>query len=124
MPNYEIVGSHFRPPAKGILAGISPGTLLHLRAEPSNQFDINAIQVLLKPENILKEDTENLNSELSGFGKDMSDLLIQESWHLGYIRKEIAKVLRESGIILTNEEYKAEFVINLAGKPMVSFNEI
>ena len=124
MPNYEIVGAHFRPPAKAILAGITQGTKLFLRAEPTNPFDPNAIQVLLNPKNLNPDDEQNLNSELSGFGKDYSDLFTQSDWHLGYIRKEIAKVLRESGIIQPNQEYEVEFLINFSGKPMISLEEM
>jgi hypothetical protein len=120
MPNYPIVGAHYRPPAKAILSGISPGTKLFLRAEPSNEFDVNAIQVLLKPQEIIDSDHENLDSELSGYGQEISDLWTQPEWHLGYIPKEVAKVLKESGIISNDVEYEAEYVLNFSGKPMIS----
>jgi len=127
MPNYEIVGSHFGPtnfgsPSKALIAGISPGQILYLRAHPENQFDPNAIQVLLKSQDIPESNYETLNSELMGFGKDISDILYQPEWHLGYIRKEIAKVLRASGIVDSSSEYEAEFLLNFSGKPMVAFN--
>ena len=60
----------------------------------------------------------------SGFGKDINDIQAADEWHLGYIRKEIAKVLRETGIIIPNQKYEAKFLINFSGKPMVSFDEI
>lgn len=124
MPSYPIVGAHYRPPAKGILAGISPGTQLFLRAEPDNQFDQFAIQVLLKGEDILLDDYENLNSELSGYGKEIEDIISLPEIHLGYIPKETAKVLRESNIIPLDTEIKGEFLINFSGKPMISIDEI
>ncbi len=122
MTTYKIVGAHYRPPAKALIAGISQGTILTLRAEPTNPFDENAIQVLLKRENINESDHENLNSELSGFGKDIDDILSQPEWHLGYIPREIAKVLRESQIINLNTEYPCEFIINFSGIPMISLD--
>lgn len=126
MPNYEIVGSYFHPPAKAILSGIPQGTILRLRAEPTNEYDPNAIQVLIRPaENLIpEEDYSALEQELSGFGKDLNDFFSQSEWHLGYIRKEIAKVLRESNIVPLNTEIEVEFLINFSGKPMISLNEI
>ncbi len=120
MPNYLIVGAHYRPPAKAILSGISPGTKLFLRAEPSNDFDINAIQVLINPNEINSDDVDNLNSELSGYGQNLDEISSQPEIHLGYIPKEIARVLRESGIINPDVEYSAEYVLNFSGKPMVN----
>jgi hypothetical protein len=122
MPNYPIVGAHYRPPAKAILSAISPGTKLFLRAEPSNEYDINAIQVLIKPDEIQEEDYDNLNSELSGYGQDVGEILTQSEMYLGYIPKEIAKVLKESGIISNDVEYEGEYSLNFSGKPMVSFS--
>ncbi len=122
MPNYPIVGAHYRPPAKAILSGISPGTKLFLRAEPSNEFDVNAIQVLINTDEIKHEDHENLNSELSGYGQSIKDLQASDEIHLGYIPRQIAKVLKESGIVSNDVEYSGEYVLNFSGKPMVDFS--
>jgi hypothetical protein len=129
MPTYEIVGSHFGPqnfgsPSKALIDGIELNQPLYLRAQPENQFDPNAIQVILKTKDIPESSYETLNSELSGFGKEISDILSQDSWHIGYIRKEIAKILRESNIVPIDAEIQGEFTINFSGKPMISLSEI
>ena len=120
MPLYDIVGMRFRPPATGLVNGISTGQTLYLRAEPTNPYDENAVQVILKSEEIDKESYENLNQELSGFGKDISDILATSEWHLGYIRKEVAKVLRDTQIVTPDQDIRGEFNLNFSGKPMVS----
>lgn len=122
MTTYEIVGAHYRPPAKALISGLSSGTKLCIHAEPENQFDINAIQVFLKSENILINDIDNLNVELSTSGKNINDIQDQERWHLGYIRKELAKDLRESNKVEIDKEYEGEFVIDFRGKPMIEID--
>ena len=119
MPSYEIVGAHFRPPAKGLLAGLEQGTKLHLIAEPTNRFDINAIQVILFSKDILETSWPNLEEELNKFGKERNDILAQNSWHLGYIRKEIAKVLRETNAIQTEKYYPGTYLVSFSGKPII-----
>ena len=42
-----LVGSHFRPPAKALLASLPAGFHLELRPEPLNPYDPNAIEVWL-----------------------------------------------------------------------------
>jgi len=120
MPAYDIVGMRFRPPATGLVNGISTGQTLYLRAEPQNPYDSNAIQVILKSEEINPESYKNLNSELAGFGKDIDDILSIPEWHLGYIRKEVAKVLRDNQIVNEGTDIQGEFNLNFTGKPMIS----
>lgn len=120
MPSYEIVGAHFRPPAKALLQGIETGQTLWLHAEPENPYDPNAIQVLLKSQEISESSYPQLEAELQNFGKEISDILSQPDWHLGYIRKEVAAELRRNQIVTTEEDIKAEFNLNFSGKPMVS----
>jgi hypothetical protein len=120
MPSYEIVGMHFRPPAKGLIKGIETDQTLYLRAEPANPFDPNAIQVILKTKDIPESSYENITNEVSGFGKDISDILSQPDWHLGYIRKEVAAILRQNQIVIPNQEVEAKFSLNFSGKPLVS----
>ncbi len=120
MPSYEIVGAHFRPPAKALLSGIETGQTLYLRAEPTNPHDENAIQVILRSKDIPESSYDILEAELAGFGKDLSDINSQPDWHLGYIRREVAKVLRETQIVTTENDIPGEFSLNFAGKPLVS----
>ena len=42
-----LVGMHFRPPAKDVVNLLPAGCPLILQRQPDNQYDINAVQVLL-----------------------------------------------------------------------------
>lgn len=89
-----LVGSYFHPPAKTLLSRLPAGTELYLEPEPDNQYDSNAIMVLLsfheteKLLSIFKED-EDFNNELLSCGWSLTQ--IEElgenahAIHLGYI---------------------------------------
>ncbi len=88
----QIVGAHFRPPAKALLACLPAGHPLWLRPEPTNEYDENAVQVLLRSESLRALVTDEffadeLNNQLSGQGSDLESILAQEEWHLGYLPK-------------------------------------
>lgn len=88
----QIVGAHFRPPAKALLACLPAGHPLWLRPEPTNEYDENAVQVLLRSstlvplveEEFFRDEVEN---QLSGQGFDLEQVLAQEEWHLGFLPK-------------------------------------
>jgi hypothetical protein len=42
-----LVGMHFRPPAKEVLSILPLGFPLEIRPEPTNQYDVNAVMVLV-----------------------------------------------------------------------------
>lgn len=88
----QIVGAHFRPPAKALLACLPAGHLLALRPEPTNEWDENAVQVLLRTSTLqplVAEEffADELNNQLSGQGSDLESVLAKEEWHLGYLPK-------------------------------------
>lgn len=97
---FPIVGAHFRPPAKAILASLPSGQELWLRPEPTNPYDENAVQVLLRTESIPNECWENLILQASGMGFDEAALRAEPLWHLGYIPKAVPK--GDSGSIEQN----------------------
>lgn len=88
---FPIVGAHFRPPAKALLASLPSGQELWLRPEPTNPYDENAVQVLLRTESIPQECWENLLIQASGQGYDEAMLRAEPFWHLGYIPKAVPK---------------------------------
>lgn len=96
MPSYSapIVGMFYRPPAAAIMKCLHSGCQLSLRAEPSNAFDPNAVQVLLSPSHIKAEAHPKLAEALSGMGYSVPDILEREEWHLGYLAKEYAAALQ------------------------------
>lgn len=117
--NYQIVGAFYRPPAQLIINALSPDTKLFLRAEPTNQYDPNAIQVLVKTEN-LSNCHDALIEELAKKGLELNQILEQPEWHLGYVYKEIASELKLHHIITDDEELEGKFHIDYAGKFNIS----
>lgn len=83
----QIVGAHFRPPAKALLACLPNGQQLGLRPEPSNPYDENAVQVLLRSADIPDECWEELELQLAGAGFDKETIMSEPLWHLGYMPK-------------------------------------
>lgn len=88
----QIVGAHFRPPAKALLACLPAGHPLYLRPEPTNEYDSNAVQVLLRSTRLLQLVAEpffkdELENQLSGQGFDVESVLAEPEWHLGYLPK-------------------------------------
>lgn len=84
----RIVGAFFRPPAKAILECLPAATPLVLRAEPTNEYDANAIKVCISTADIPPTALAAMEADLSGFGFAIDDILAQEEWHLGYIPRQ------------------------------------
>ena len=95
MSLYSIVGAHFRPPAKAILASLPTGAVLSLVPEPENPFDSNAIAVFVEPKEIPPSEHETLNETAQGMGFSIEDILTAPAWHLGYIPKALAATIVE-----------------------------
>ena len=91
MPQYNIVGAHFRPPAKVLLSQLPSSTPLYLQREPDNQYDPNAIKVLCRGEDVPQ--SEDLENALLGTGYEGHEIASQEYWHLGYIPRDVAEIL-------------------------------
>lgn len=122
----SIVGAHFRPPAKAILAHLPTGTALTLVPEPENQYDSNAIQVCVSPKEIPESQHSQLDLVMQGYGFDLADTLKAESIHLGYIPKTLAEGLIASLNLALEpyeaKEYPATLAFDGAGKPIAVFD--
>lgn len=86
----QLVGAHFRPPAKALLAVLPAGHSLLLCPEPSNEYDANAVQVVLRTASLdLLLETpafgEELDAQLAGQGHSLETLREADEWHLGYL---------------------------------------
>jgi len=114
-----IVGAFYRPPAKALLDALPIGTPLYLLAEPDNQYDPNAVAVYLRSSDIPPQSQDKLMETLPPFGFDLETILLQDSWHLGYIPKEMAKVLRETGQILDEAPIDVSFSTSASGAPRI-----
>jgi len=81
-----IVGMHFRPPASIVLKHLRSGGPIILEAEPSNQYDSNAIKVLVPKHSIPA--SQELKDLLPGFGIDPEEFFeSEEPLFLGYIAR-------------------------------------
>jgi len=85
-----LVGSHFRPPAKALLASLPAGHPLELRPEPQNPYDPNAIAVYLDAHTLPPEAIVELLTTLEGSGFDLDDIHEQRDFHVGYMAREHA----------------------------------
>jgi len=112
-----IVGAHYRPPAKAILAVLPGGTPLLLRAEPTNPYDSNAIMVLLDPRHIPEHCKEELATRCEGYGMDLDEVLAQSHIHVGYVPAVNALAIRLPG------DTPAALAFTMNGGPAVSFEE-
>ena len=83
-----LVGQSFRPPAKLLLEALPNGSALILEPEPWNPHDPHAIKVLVDPIQLDKEKHEWLEAELPSAGRNLQEILAEESIHLGYLAKE------------------------------------
>ncbi len=82
-----IVGMHFRPPAKLVLAGLPAGAHLRLEPEPSNPYDENAIKVLCDPNDMVEGYLAEITDQLEDYGRTPEELLKETDLHLGYVAR-------------------------------------
>lgn len=86
-----LVGAHFRPPAKFVLASLPAGTRLSLCPEPENPYDPEAVQVLLSGADIPESCYGAINEAVLGTGSDIDTILANEVLHLGYLPRVTEK---------------------------------
>ena len=129
-----IVGAHFRPPARLVLAALAGGTTLRLEPEPENPYDPNAIKVLVCPEAVPESQRERLAGELPNCGWSLELLLAEREIQLGYVcastnAKALAKAPGTRGnveigqaIALAQQaghQWAAALGFGIAGEPQV-----
>lgn len=129
-----LVGAHFRPPAKQVLAALPSAWPLLLSPEPENPYDPSALKVLCHISGLPTEALDLLDGSLEGTGTTIDELLEQEDpiW-LGYVAASGGKPLAKAGLIDGNQEflalmggepnYSATLAFGPAGEPMVRLND-
>lgn len=121
---YKVVGGYYRKPAPAILDCLVIGQKLYLKAEPTNQFDPNAVMVLAKASEFFPAMTDEgkvvFEEKLGKFGVTMEMFHeAGETWHLGYIPRDIAPAsLHET--LRAKELLECYFEPDPAGKPTVN----
>ena len=114
MAIYPIVGVHFHPPARAILQCLPGGCTLSLIPEPTNEYDPNAVKVVVETQDIpLDGDLEIL---VSSFGFSLEDIQRQPEWHLGYIPRTEAEGVQRN---LKGERGEGTLSFNVKGKPQI-----
>lgn len=136
-----IVGAHFRPPAKALLACLPAGHPLYLRPQPDNEYDENAVQVLLASATIPTDEflCDELETQLAGAGFDLETVRAEPEWHLGFLPKaakdnpkleewqvQVQKAIHEAATIEQPNETGLHYAtvacslsFDSAGKPIV-----
>ena len=124
MPNYiasaPLVGAHFHPPAKALLAQLRTGTELTLRREPDNPYDSNAIGVWLNWADVgpVSEDQlRDLASSLAGYGWSVDD--IDGPVQLGHIAAKTGEAASIAPLMDSGESPTATLGFNMNGQPIV-----
>lgn len=123
-----LVGMHFRPPARQVLARLALGTRLELIREPENPYDPQAVQVWVAP-SALPEDIwqdPGWEEELAQAGSSPEDLWAQERLQLGYLGQapkliepgqsaggKVAELMDQGALV------EAKLTVSLSGKPSV-----
>jgi hypothetical protein len=112
----NLVGMHFRPPAKVAVDNMPASTEVIVQREQDNPHDENACRVVLNLEAI----PEPLRTYFLKLLEAEKDRLVMDEleWplHLGYINRDIAAELAPIMDSAGFEELKATAFINPAGK--------
>ena len=126
-----IVGARFRPPAAGLLGVLGAGSALLVRREPDNQYDPNALQVLVEHATLDELPNQQLQPAVEGFGfttnadgrvcDPQTQAELPGPIHLGYIPRGEAELLAPSFDSEGARECRASLTFDLQGRPAVSF---
>lgn len=115
-----LVGAHFHPPAKALLAAMRVGQSLRLEREPQNPYDSNAIQVFVRVED-LPDSFAPDEAELAGYGYTLDEITGNEfgSWMLGHIAAKTGEAAALAPLLDAGESPKATLAFNMNGAPIV-----
>ena len=102
-----LVGDFQYPPAKLLLQNIPGGTELLLEPEPDNPYDVNAIKVRVRTDDIPATRDSELEMLLPGAGLTLSELRMEPQWMLGYVAANGGKPLAKAGLTQGNLEIGA-----------------
>jgi hypothetical protein len=113
-----LVGSHFYPPAKQLLAALRAGTLLRLEREPQNAFDANAIGVWIELADIAYALDLDMEA-MAGYGFYQADFEARRSWQLGHVAAKTGEAAALAPLLDGGEEPVATLGFDMKGAPQV-----
>ncbi len=98
MPQFTtlIVGAHFRPPAKQVLAHLAQGAPLQLVLDNENAYDAAAVKVMFDPKHIPETEWSSLDEELLETGNTIEQVLSAGPIQLGFIPAQEGKPLAKA----------------------------
>lgn len=91
-----LVGSHFHPPAKALLAHLPTGATVQLHPDAENPYDAfgKAVAVFVSPRELPEEEHSGLEEDLRQFGWTIEDFLHSEPLQLGHLAQEGGRPLQ------------------------------
>jgi hypothetical protein len=120
-----LVGEHFRPPAKLILANLPAKTELRLELENDNPYDAHAVRVLVLPSKIPESRFETLAAQLPEYGATLEQVLSSGPIWLGYVAASEGKPLKTAQVgdpsLVGNQEFRAALEANDEYKATLGF---
>lgn len=109
-----LVGSHFRPPAKMILAHLPAGCELILEPEDGNPYDEEAVKVLVEEKLIPESQYPALDEELPAMGYTLEQVMSGGTVWLGYLPasggKPLLKAQQTEPGLVGNHEFREEML--------------
>jgi hypothetical protein len=115
-----IRGFKFRPCGAAIVQCLQVGTTLSLEPEPDNQYDANAIKILLTPGDTNESEQADLAEALPRAGSDLAEFLSTPAWHIGYIPAEKAAVV--GALIEQGKIGKVSYLPDEKGYPSIQLS--
>jgi hypothetical protein len=91
-----IVGAHFRPPAKQLLAHLPTGAELKLIPDDSNEYDALAVKVQVDPQLVPASQWNQLDAELLETGNTVEQVLSAGPVQLGFVPAQAGKPLEKA----------------------------
>lgn len=124
-----LVGMHFRPPAKAILAHLPAGSALRLEREPFNEYDPFAVAVWVRVAQVPEGQYPNFELALGGHGFSLEETLAKSEHQLGYIASaKLPKGMEPHGLSMAQAiaqkldsaaRGNAQLIFDSAGRPIV-----
>lgn len=115
-----VVGTHFRPPAKQVIAVLPSGAKLRLEQDNDNAYDPSAVRVLVELDQIPESQFPALEAELPNFGLTFDQLMSTGPVFLGYIPAQDGKPLAKARMgepeLLGNQQVR-ELAFDSQGLP-------
>lgn len=138
-----IVGAQFRPPAAALLRVLPVGHPLYIEPEPLNEYDPDALRIMLSLSTLDIDNNEQISTILSQTNltaqKSLEDFINNNALHIGYVARstnsrscqidnkpsigntELINTLAHNKLInpITQWRYEAKLTFSMNGQPLI-----